>query len=87
MDGKGSPLLSTRIAVAQLALGDRNGALKTTEASLVNYPDMAETQRVRGQIPRALGRVQEATDAYRESVSIYPFNEDCQKALSSFMNS
>ena len=81
-DGKGSPLLSTRIAVAQLALKDRQGALATTEESLLSYPDFAETHRVRGQILRALGRPKEAADAYRESVGIYPFNEECQKALS-----
>lgn len=81
-DGKGSPLLSTRIAMAQLALGDTAGALASTEESLLRYPDVAETHRVRGQILRALGRAEEAAEAYRESVGIYPFNEECQQALS-----
>ena len=80
-DAQGSPLLATRVATAHLALNQRGDALATVEASLENYPDFAASHRVRGDILRALGRLKDAADAYKESVAIYPYDMHCQQAL------
>jgi tetratricopeptide (TPR) repeat protein len=80
-DAMGSPLLASRIATTQIAMGQWDSAAATIKASLVAYPEHADSHQLMGQIYRHQGKRIEAIRAYSKALSMYPFDSASQEAL------
>lgn len=76
-----SPLLSNRIAQADLALGRLDEARKALEVSLVDYPEFALSRKTFGQILFQQGQYPAARDQLLEAVAIHPFDPEVQQLL------
>jgi tetratricopeptide (TPR) repeat protein len=80
-DGPSSPLLSNRIAEAQVALGNVDAALEELRTSLQYFPEYALTHETMGALLLKRGDGAEALNAYRLAVDLDPFSIDAQRAL------
>ncbi|MEO0602283.1 MAG: redoxin domain-containing protein, partial [Myxococcota bacterium] len=80
-DQPASPLLSNRIAQAQLEIGEADEARTVLERSLVDYPEFALSHKTLGQIHLKAGRLAMARDAFNEAVAIHPFDPETQRFL------
>ncbi|MEN0066386.1 MAG: redoxin domain-containing protein [Myxococcota bacterium] len=76
-----SPLLSNRIAQAQLAIGEPDGALNVLERSLLDYPEFALSHKTLGELHLSAGRAQKAQRALTEAAAIHPFDPETQQLL------
>ncbi|MEM6930708.1 MAG: tetratricopeptide repeat protein, partial [Myxococcota bacterium] len=80
-DQPASPLLSNRIAQAQLEIGEADDARTVLERSLLDYPEFALSHKTLGQIHLKAGRLAMARDALNEAVAIHPFDPETQRFL------
>lgn len=76
-----SPVLAARIAQALRELGRAAEARSTLEASVVDYPEFALTQKMLGEAYLAEGRVAEAAARFRASADVNPFDPTVQRRL------
>ena len=76
-----SPILTHRIALAHLELGDTNQAKLLLEESLVDYPEHAATHTTLGDVHLREGRIAEALEEYRRAVELHPFSLEAQQGL------
>jgi tetratricopeptide (TPR) repeat protein len=76
-----SPILTHRIALAQLELGHADQAKLLLEQSLVDYPEHAATHTTLGAVHLREGRVADALESYRRAVEIHPFDLEAQQGL------
>ena len=75
------PLLSNRIAQANLELGKLGPARLALERSLGDYPEFALTHKTLGQIELKEGHHAKARDALLEAVAIHPFDPESHGLL------
>ncbi len=80
-DGPPSPILTHRIALAHLALGDTNQAKLLLEQSLLDYPEVAATHTTLGAVLLRQGRVGAALEEYQRAVEIHPFDLEAQQGI------
>ena len=76
-----SPILSNRIAQANLELGRHGPAKLALEASLADYPEFALTHKTLGQLYLEEDRTVAARDALLEAVAIHPFDPEIHQGL------
>jgi peroxiredoxin/tetratricopeptide (TPR) repeat protein len=76
-----SPLLSNRIASADLALNKPVEARRLLEQSLVDYPDYALTHKTLGQVLLRQGDLPGARSQLVEAAEIHPFDAETQQML------
>ncbi len=76
-----SPLLSNRIAQAQIEVGEPEEARKVLERSLLDYPEFALSHKTLGTVHLQAGRLAMARDSLSEAVAIHPFDPEAQRAL------
>ncbi|MEQ1564930.1 MAG: redoxin domain-containing protein [Myxococcota bacterium] len=76
-----SPLLSNRIAAAQLALGRLVDARAALDQSLEDYPEFALTHKTLGEVLIQLGEFVPAQAALARAASIHPFDAEVQQML------
>lgn len=76
-----SPLLSNRIAQAELALGHVDKARRALEESLADYPEFSLTLKTLGQIAAKQGAFPEARERLRDAVAIHPFDPELHALL------
>lgn len=75
------PVLSNRIAQANLQLGRDDVALRALEASLRDYPEFSLTLKTLGALHLGAGRLEAAREALIESVAINPFDPEVHDGL------
>jgi thiol-disulfide isomerase/thioredoxin/tetratricopeptide (TPR) repeat protein len=80
-DEPASPLLSNRIAQANLDLGRLDAARKAVEASLADYPEFALTHKTLGQVLVKQGDLPRARQQLAEAAEIHPFDPEVQAML------
>ncbi|MEQ1503395.1 MAG: redoxin domain-containing protein [Myxococcota bacterium] len=76
-----SPLLSNRIAQANLDLGKVDDARKTLEQSLADYPEFALSRKTYGGLLLKAGDPAGAKVQLEEAVAIHPFDPEVQQLL------
>ncbi len=76
-----SPLLSNRIAQANLDLDKPGPAKLALERSLEDYPEFALSHKTLGQLHLQQGRLEAARDELQQAVAIHPFDPETQAAL------
>ena len=76
-----SPLLSNRIAQAQIEIGESDEARAVLERSLLDYPEFALSHKTLGEIHLRAKRFAAARDALTEAVAIHPFDPQSQQFL------
>ncbi len=76
-----SPLVAVGIARCHHGLGDPSTALAVLRASATDYPEVARTWKVIGELERAAGRTAEALTACRAAVEIDPFDPDVRGCI------
>ncbi|MBX2804001.1 MAG: redoxin domain-containing protein [Myxococcales bacterium] len=76
-----SPILSNRIAQANLQLGKLGPAKMALEMSLRDYPEFALSHKTLGQVYLKQERHTEARDALLEAVAIHPFDPESHQSL------
>jgi len=81
-DANGSPLLATRVAAAYVSMNNWRRAMAAIESSLKDYPDYADSHKMKGLIHAHKGQVRQAISAYLLAVAINPFDVETQEALS-----
>jgi tetratricopeptide (TPR) repeat protein len=79
--GGGNPVLQSKIAAAQLALGQFDGVLATVAPVLQSYPHHVLLHLYRGEALLRLGRPQEALPAFVAAVGLNPFDPQVHTLL------
>ncbi len=75
------PLLSNRMAQANVSLGKLGKARDVLEASLRDYPEFALTHKTIGEIDLRQGKLEPAREALIEAVAIHPFDPEIHELL------
>jgi len=76
-----SPLLSNRLAQAQLQLDNLASARSALEQSLRDYPEFALSRKTLGAILREQGELAAATEQFQLAAEINPFDPEVQQSL------
>lgn len=80
-DEPASPALAVRLARAHRSLGDDARAILILRASIIDYPEYANSHKELAQQLQRRGVTGEATTEYLSSADINPFDPDVQSAL------